>query len=389
MRRLSAAVLRHIGRIAPRSWIDRNETSRQAAILAHYFGNAPSNVPCVIVPDIEETERDVAIAERIIKAYRLASPGHKVPDPDIWTAIKEGQAKFLALLNQDDPRALAEYLCNMNRHDATTGTVQGKDEYDRIGRDPSYRRFIALMTKDKLLSLAEAVGALPCENPEQDSHSKNFDANAVELVKKISRAIGVDISPPEIDGGLLKITIGAASFGERDVNAIFTAHMLRQRGARSVCEIGAGSGRVAYWSYRLGIHSYALVDLPHINSIQAFYLLKALPDAKVRLFGESSGEIDIVPCDVDIARRFDLVLNQDSFPELSHDTVARYLRWIKGHASEFVSINHESKPLFRGKEQLSVPELIEEIGGFSRRSRFPYWLRKGYVVECYDVSASS
>ena len=76
MRRLSAAVLRHIGRIAPRSWIDRNEASRQAAILAHYFGNAPSNVPCVIVPDIEETERDVAIAERIIKAYRLASPGH-------------------------------------------------------------------------------------------------------------------------------------------------------------------------------------------------------------------------------------------------------------------------------------------------------------------------
>jgi len=59
---------------------------------------------------------------------------------------------------------LARYLCNMSRQDATIGTVQGDQEFKKISRDSNYRQFIALMTKDKLVSLAEAVGAIPCEN---------------------------------------------------------------------------------------------------------------------------------------------------------------------------------------------------------------------------------
>ena len=389
MRRLAASIVHKLLRIAPFSWIHRQaEFKRQVEILAHSFGKSLPDIPCLIVPDIEERERDVVIAERILRAYQRASRSHKPPSPDVWTFIKKSQASFLTMLDQGDPRRLAAYLCNMSRHDATTGTVQGNKEYDRIRRDSSYRRFLALMAKDKLLSLAEAVGVLPCENPEQGAYGQNFKIDGGELVEKISKVIGIDIAPPEIDGGLFKIKTGSAFFGERDLNAIFTAYTLRQHGAHSVCEIGAGSGRVAYWSYRLGIRSYALVDLPHINAIQSFYLLKALPDASVSLCGESSGEIEILPCDADITRRFDLVLNQDSFPELSGDTVNRYLGWIKGHASEFLSINHESKPEFQGKRQLSVADLIREIRGFSRQSRTPYWLRKGYVMEFYKVSAA-
>ena len=387
MSRLTDSIIRKLMRIPPFSWIHRQaESRRQFEILSHSFGKFLPNIPCLIVPDIEETERDVIISERILRAYRLASESHMPPSPDIWTFIKKSQSTFLSILDRGDPRQLAAYLCNMNRHDATTGTVQGNEEYNRIRRDSSYRNFVALMAKDKLLSLAEAVGVLPCENPEQGVYGQSFQIEEADLVGKISTAMGIDVTPPEIDGGLFKIKAGSGLFGERDLNAIFTANTLRQHGAQSVCEIGAGSGRVAYWSYRLGIRAYTLVDLPHINVIQSYYLLKALPDARVSLCGEPKGEIEILPCDADITRHFDLVLNQDSFPELSNDTVNRYLGWIKGHASAFLSINHESKPEFRGERQLSVAELIREIGGFSRQSRIPYWLRKGYVLEFYKVT---
>jgi hypothetical protein len=50
----------------------------------------------------------------------------------------------------------------------------------------------------------------------------------------------------------------------------------------------------------------------------------------------------------------------------------------------FVSINHESKPAYgAGFAQVSVPEIIREIGGFELQERYPYWLRRGYVVEVY------
>jgi hypothetical protein len=66
---------------------------------------------------------------------------------------------------RNDPEELATYLCNLSRHDAGLGIVQGNREYDRIVRDRSYRDFIALMTKDKLVSLAEAVGVLRLRTP--------------------------------------------------------------------------------------------------------------------------------------------------------------------------------------------------------------------------------
>lgn len=37
----------------------------------------------------------------------------------------------------------------------------------------------------------------------------------------------------------------------------------------------------------------------------------------------------------------------------------------------------------RGRRQISVPNIAVEVGGLARRYRFPYWLRKGYVVELY------
>ena len=292
-----------------------------------------------------------------------------------------------------EPRRLARYLCNVARHDASRGLTQGDLEYERILQDVSYRDFILLMTHDKLVALAEALGFIALENPEQGRWGKNLGLDADALVTGISKSLGVDITPPNLDGGLLKMRTGHGYFNERDLNAVFTAHMVRgiAGNGQSICEIGGGSGRVAYWSVRMSAASYTLIDLPHANVVQGYYLMKALGSDRVRLYGEAEkpGQlVRIYPCQalgtLD-ASAFDIVVNQDSFPEMHRDTVADYLRWVRaGRRPRLVSINQESQAMYQGRRQVSVPEVAAGVVGLERCQRFPYWLRKGYVVEVYS-----
>jgi hypothetical protein len=379
----------------------RHPRGLQSDVISHAIGRTRPEVPCLVVPDLQPTERDRAIAERLLRAYSLAAnveaiDGHR--RRDVWSKIREQQAGFVTLLERGEPATLAAYLCNMSRHDATRGTVQGDVEYARICTGSEYRDFIALMIKDKLVSLGEALGVVSCENPEQGVWGGSLHTDIDTLVDAIEKRMGVVISPPAIDGGLLKIRSARALFHDRDLHGLFTAWSLRQMidCQSSVCEIGGGSGRLAYWSVQLGVKSYTIVDLPLTNVIQAYYLLKALPAAEIRLFGEreaASGQtqVTILPdfCVKDIEpASFDIVVNQDSFPEIHRQTVLDYLVWIKSASRNFFySINHESKPRGHGADlQQNVPELVEELGGYRRISRTPYWLRRGYVAELYKVA---
>jgi hypothetical protein len=398
--------LRRCGAYVPglRRLVTRGERKRHLQILQHDPGRRPPTVASLLVPDKVATADDVAIAGRLLDAFRAATrSGSEASNParvDVWTIIASHQARFASILGRGDPEELAGYLCNVSRHDASEGITQGHREYDRIVRDGAYRDFLALMAKDKLVSLAEAVGSLPVENPEQGPFGVSLHTDPDELVATISQRLGVSIAPPDIDGGLLKLETGQGLFGERDANAIFTAHLLRRvlagHEAPRICEIGGGSGRAAYWSQRLGLASYTIIDLPHVNVVQGYYLLKSLAGKRVVLYGEQTPEDEPAALVIwpnhaiaEIASPdYDLVLNQDSMPEMNPDIVDDYLRWIRlACRGLFMSINHESRPAYgTGLRHVSVPEAVEAIGGFERQDRFPYWLRRGYVVELYRVS---
>tara|TARA_B100000963_G_scaffold273961_1_gene242187 strand:- start:1091 stop:2287 length:1197 start_codon:yes stop_codon:yes gene_type:complete len=361
-------------------------------------------IPNQIVPDILPAAKDIEIAERLHRAYRLSmkDEGRSAKEhADIWSHNRENQPTFFTALGNEDPIVLATYLCNMCRHDATHGTVQGYREYLKVKYNPLYRRYISKVIKDKLVLLAEAVGAVGCENPEQGVWGQNFHLPIDQLVDAIESQIELDITPPAIDGGLLKITGSKAQFNERDLNAIFTAwsmtNKLENFSNASICEIGAGTGRVAYWNWRFGIKSYSIIDLAHINVLQGFYLLKALPDANIRLYGEpvqkliQDREIAILPTYAinDFSQKqFDLVLNQDSFPEIHANIVRDYLIKIREISRQyFLSINHESCPpgVDDSFTHINVQQLIDEVGGYKKLTRDPYWLRRGYVMELYKV----
>lgn len=386
-----------------RERLDAGAAARRLQVLQHDLRRARPHVDDVIVADKVATEDDVAIAERLLAAHRAAArsaPARpKARRDDVWTAIVARQGGFAAILERGDPRELAAYLCNVSRHDASVGITQGDEQYERIVNDRSYREFVALMAVDKLVSLAEAVGALPVENPEQGPFGESIHRRPSELVERIGARVGADITPPDIDGGMLKIDTGRGLFGERDANAIYTAHLLREivrdRQAPRICEIGGGSGRVAYWAQRFGLKSYTLVDLPHVNVVQGYYALKSLPGDGVTLYGEQRARtfdgLQILPAHAIGELQgpiFDVVVNQDSFPEMHPSTVADYLRWIatccKGR---MLSINHESKPAYGdGLEHVSVPEATSAHQSFELTYRFPYWLRRGYVVELYRIA---
>ncbi|HUR86497.1 MAG TPA: putative sugar O-methyltransferase [Solirubrobacteraceae bacterium] len=386
-----------------RGRVDVRGRVRRRRILQHQPGLSRRQVEPILVADKAATAHDVEIAERLLAAHHAAADSAPTAPTtareDVWTAITAGQASFASLLERGEAEALATYLCNVSRHDASVGITQGHHEYARLVADRSYREFVALMAKDKLVSLGEALGAAPVENPEQGTFGKSLSCDPAELVERIGARLGVDVTPPDVDGGLLKIDTGRGLFGERDANAIYTADLVRRTvsdvRAPRVCEIGGGSGRVAYWSRRFGLTSYTLVDLPHVNAVQGYYALKSLPAGDVSLFGErppgaAGARLEILPHHAIAAFGepvFDLVLNQDSFPEMSATVVTEYLRWIRECCrGSLMSINHESKAAYGGGlEHISVPEMIAATGGFELSYRFPYWLRRGYVAELYRV----
>jgi hypothetical protein len=349
------------------------------------------------IPDLTATTRDVENAARLMTAYKAATGKEAAlglgQAADVWGYILAAQGKFIGLLEGDDPRALAQSLANMSRTDATIGTVQGDAEYATLSRGKAYQAFVSRLAKDRLLCLAHAVGALPPENPEQGAWGREAEMPSEKIVATIERTMNMCIAPPDIDGGLWKIAAGADRYGERDLNAIYTAWLMRGMGAMNIAEIGAGSGRVAYWSLKIGALRYTTFDLPRTNVIQAFYVMKASPDVSVRLFGEPEDNqaLSVLPYfELGNAPEggFDLVLNQDSFPEIAAPIVAGYLRELRRIAPKhFLSINQESCPEYgySGARQISVLEMIREVGGFRRAWRMPYWLRPGYVCELYDL----
>jgi hypothetical protein len=83
---------------------------------------------------------------------------------------------------------------------------------------------------------------------------------------------------------------------------------------------------------------------------------------------------------------FSLTLNQDSFPEITQCLVVEYLRRIERTTDKyFLSINQEAQAPMESRRQNSVPAMIRNFEHLHRLYRIPYWIRKGYVEELYEL----
>jgi len=330
------------------------------------------------------------IAERAIAAFAHSAPVAAGP---VWDALLAGPQRDLAeWLARGEADRLAGDLAALGRSEAAQGYFGGGGQHRRCANDPAYAQLLAAWTHDKTLSLAEAVGAVRIELPENGAWGESINNSTAELFAAIETRLGLDLSPPTHVGAYLGVDAGGRVLQMRVIEAIYAAWRLKQiadaHGTQRVCEIGAGAGLTAYYAALFGIDDYAIVDLPTMNAVQAYMLLGSRVGDRVALHGEDrAGTIRILPPEAfaDLAPgTIDLLYNQDSLPEIEPNAARAYLRDAgRIGVRLFLSINQEAHLPVEGGCQRSVPELVADTGGFVLRSRHRHWLRQGYAEELY------
>ncbi|KQX22742.1 MULTISPECIES: methyltransferase domain-containing protein [unclassified Sphingomonas] len=349
---------------------------RWAARFAHPDGRVPSLVEAPVPAPLPD------LAARIAKAWSIAGGAG---DGD---ALPGYQRAFVERLGAGDAAAVADELAVLGRARVAQGFLGGARQHERA-RDRRFADRLARWTYDKLVSLAEAVGVLPLENPENGRWGENTLTDPAELFGGIEAALGVDLGPPAQIGGHLGISVGRGIILHmRMLDAIHAAWRLRQLadatglGAEAcIAEIGGGAGLTAFYALRLGLTRYRLFDAPTMGAIQAHMLAGA--GREVSLAGEPDRALAVLPNAAFATQppgSIDILFNTDTLPGIERGTAIAHLRDAAGIGVRHVlSINQEAAV----PGQTPVPDLVREAGSYRLASRHRHWLRAGYVEEHY------
>src|SRR5262249_16973693 len=138
------------------------------------------------------------------------------------------------------------------------------------GMDPTFPEFTAQIRAnpvgvtqlicDRVLRLAEAVGALPLQHPIVGARTVPVQID--ETLAAIEQRIGDALDFPNPFPREFGVATPRGVVTERALQAIFLAWRVRQLAERhggKTLEIGAGLGRAAYYARALGITDYTIV----------------------------------------------------------------------------------------------------------------------------------
>jgi len=356
--------------------------------------------PSAVTPD------DIALCERLISAYRKAvgDSSRSQSLTPLWSGnIRRHYGDLLSAADGNDPELLAATLSRMFTRGFLHGIATGDLYRDGLGRIGS--RIWSLKCLDDVVSLAEYLGVVRAECPEQGVLGYAFKEGLDDLVARIEEGLGVPASFPQV-GAPYGINVGNTLITMESPEHIYVAlrigravdHFLGSKSGAglSVVEIGAGFGGTAHWLLKLGriaVAHYSIVDLPLMNIFQGYFLSKVFGQSKVTLFGENMPEresdviVSVLPTHAINrlnGRNIDLLINENSMPEIPEDAVMGYLSWAKASLRGlFYSYNQEAYSRVNGIEPVLVPAVVKQVGGFRLLSRDYSWLRRGYVEEVY------
>jgi hypothetical protein len=241
---------------------------------------------------------------------------------------------------------------------------------------------LARACKMKLVTLGDALGVTEIDNPEaycavpQPPPAPQTD----ELLERIEQALGFKIDFPNPFPNEFGLATKRGIVGYRAINALYQAHRIKTLVGRirnpRILEIGGGTGRTAYYAHKLQLKNYSIVDLPFTAISQGYFLGRTLGPESIAVDGESDtpDSIKLYAPETFFARRegYDLVVNVDSLTEMGRETASAYLKAIRSRADRFLSINHESNEF-----------TVRQVAGLPPQSRYPHWMRRGYVEELY------
>jgi hypothetical protein len=340
----------------------------------------PETLPPVdyLPPD----EPDHEISRRLTEAFHRAMEWSATPD-GLWAGIADRcHGELAKALRERDHSQVSRVLGRMFIHPVTTGLALGEGTYLACKSSP---RDVSLDWHRKALSLAVGCGVLPAQTPEQGSQIHVSDLDSIAVLQRVGDFLGIDVAPPQV-GALFGVRVRDGIVPVNHLLHLYTGHRLATllRPAGSCClEIGGGVGLLAYTAVLLGIRRYCILDLP---------LVRVAP--LVRLLGEdepSSGPVvRILPAwylDRLASKSFDVVVNQDSMPEMALPTMQAYLDAIPRLSRRwFLSINQEAQAgSSPGSRQGWVHRACRGRAAMHSLYRAPYWVRKGYVEEVYSI----
>jgi len=340
--------------------------------------------------EVKNFKNKIKVAKRLIVFYKRMQddfPSNKLEKSgnDIWTGIlKKELPELFNAINSDNPELLAYSLQQFSKSNVWFGGLT--TALDGYTKNIS-KKDVGLVYYDKLVCLAEALGVLPKKNPEASKRNYSDNLSPEKIFREIEKKLNINIAPPmgiiHTDGIPVK---NDTLLHYRHINSIYAAYkisMHTKKKRASVCEIGGGFGMTAYYSIIFGIKSYNLYDLPIVCLLAANYLINALGENIVSLFGEvqKDNKIKINPywriLDTRV-NQFDLSFNQDSFPEINEKILEQYIAMIaKNTNGLFLSINHEH---FYPK---TVNNIVSKTNLIKLKQRDLCWIREGFVEEIY------
>jgi hypothetical protein len=324
---------------------------------------------------------DQRFVTRLLAAYkRTFSYAHY--GEGMWRAFFEKRHKNLhQVFMSGDAKEASKILRDPTTSDLHYGYDSTIAEFTRrwVASKQDQENY-AVECKMHLVTLAEALGVIRLENPENYPHVPASPAGPETegLLAKLDGLFGsrIEFPNPFPDEFGLQTARGVA--GYRAIHALYQAYRVRSLAPSSVVEIGGGMGRTAYYGFRLGLRDYSVVDLPFTAISHGYFLGCLLGEDAVVLDGESyrRDAIKLQSPDTFLAsmRKHDLFVNVDSLTEIPPVVAGPYYEAFRRRGKRLLSINHEAN-----SHRVHVD--LEDV----KHSRFPYWMRRGYVEELYSL----
>jgi hypothetical protein len=351
------------------------------SFLRHRSASRTTGQPAVTEAQAVDDE---SLVERIVMAYRAANSTPVGASDSFWlqTIMDEKRPIHEALMG-GNTRIVGQIL----RNPATNMLFYGFDTLTSREANPAdlgWRAWMQEWSYDNLLRLAEAVGARRLDYPEAPEAGPPPDPEAI--LECLDEALGFPVRFPNPfpDEVGLATSRGVASY--RAVQALYQAwriaELVGRRPTARVVEIGAGLGRTAFYARQFGLVDYTIIDLPISNVAQGYFLGRTVPPDAVRLFNELGSGLRVLPpvAFLNAQERYDIAVNVDSLTEMSPETARAYCSEIKSRADLFLSINHEYN-------SFTVRNISQDLQ-MRAASRTPYWLRRGYVDEVFELASA-
>lgn len=341
-------------------------------------------------PEIKKTSRsievDSALVARLLQNYRVLTRDFG-KEFAIWPDV----APLHRALEAGDADDLAAQFGGLFQGNLLLGMGHAETLYfgERVWR-PGFQE---LRMTDTLLALGEALGVVPMPNHAQMKITEYVDVMHTDqdaLFGQIEADLGFSLEMPLV-GNPPVFNLNGVETNADMVRHAYVANRIRQLGLRpydAILELGGGFGSLGLLAHRAGFHDYTIIDLPVVGAIQTFFLGSALGSDKVSGYGEGRAPMRILPppCIRAIPdKSLALTINMDSMPEIPRAEAMDYLREIRRTSRQFLSINQEASAPHevRSERQTIVADMVQEVGGFERVYRFPYWIIEGYVEELY------